>query len=329
MSYLEKQIVKQFNPGDVIFKEGEPGTSMFIIQKGDVEVHKSVNGQKVVLATLKDGSIFGEMSLIDGRPRSATVQAKTACQCLEVNQILFKQRLGEVPGWMKSFFLILVDRLRSADKSQAADNEKTTGRRIVYLLNYLMDHVESDQDNRKILAWSETVELIAMLMNIPEGKINKLLNRLALTELGKSEINYEKGKLLIIEKPELFARYADYCKEQFEKETGTPLQTEFDATPKEEMAVLNFIQALLKQQASANDFPMAYFNEQFEEIVGKPVTDFDFVLKKFRKHGLLKIKLEGDSEKYYEVDRDLFNNRLNAGSEVELFKKLEKRLSVI
>jgi len=146
--------------------------------------------------------------------------------------------------------------------------------------------------------------------------------------LARSEINYEKGKLLIIEKPDVFSRYAAYCKEQFLKETGNPLQTEFDALPKEELAVLNFIQTLLKQQASANDFPVSYFNEQFQAVVGRPVEEYDYILKKYKKHGILKTKLVGEGEKYYEVDRDLLGIKLNAGTEVELFKTLEKRLSV-
>ncbi|NOZ74703.1 MAG: cyclic nucleotide-binding domain-containing protein [FCB group bacterium] len=328
MTYLEKQIIRHFNPGDIIFKEDDPGTSMFIIQKGQVEVFKINNGQKVVLATLKEGSVFGEMSLIDGRPRSASVQAKTACACLEMNQILFKKRLGEVPAWMKSFFLILVDRLRNADQSQGADNPTVLGRRIVFLLEYMLKTIEPDSDNRKTILWKETAETIAMLMNLPEVKINRALNKLALTEVARSEINYEKGKLLIVEKPELFSRYAAYCKEQFLKETGNPLITEFETMPKEELAVLNCIQTMLKQQASANDFPESYFDEQFKTILGRPVEDFEYIIKKFKKQGILKAKMTSDSEKLLEVDRDLLAVKLGAGNEMELFHKLEKRLAI-
>lgn len=72
-SVVRKQ---DFKLGDTIFKESEDGQSLYIIRKGEVKACKTApDGELFTLTIMKDGDIFGEMSFLDGRPRSATVVA--------------------------------------------------------------------------------------------------------------------------------------------------------------------------------------------------------------------------------------------------------------
>ncbi|MBI4948880.1 MAG: cyclic nucleotide-binding domain-containing protein [Deltaproteobacteria bacterium] len=67
---------KDFKLGDTIFKESEDGASIYVIKKGEVKACKTApDGELFTLTIMKDGDIFGEMSFLDGRPRSATVVA--------------------------------------------------------------------------------------------------------------------------------------------------------------------------------------------------------------------------------------------------------------
>ncbi len=67
---------KSFKLGDTIFKESEDGASLYIIRTGEVKACKtSPDGELFTLTIMKDGEIFGEMSFLDGRPRSATIVA--------------------------------------------------------------------------------------------------------------------------------------------------------------------------------------------------------------------------------------------------------------
>lgn len=67
---------KSFKTGETIFKESEDGQSLYIIRKGEVKACKTApDGELFTLTIMKDGDIFGEMSFLDGRPRSATIVA--------------------------------------------------------------------------------------------------------------------------------------------------------------------------------------------------------------------------------------------------------------
>jgi signal-transduction protein with cAMP-binding, CBS, and nucleotidyltransferase domain len=59
----------EFKAGDIILKEGELGESAFVIEKGEVEVSKDLNGRKIHLAFMGAGEIFGEMGMIEEKPR--------------------------------------------------------------------------------------------------------------------------------------------------------------------------------------------------------------------------------------------------------------------
>src|SRR3972149_5317282 len=67
--------------GATVFSEGDVPDRLYLILTGSVEVYKNLpNGQKAALATLGSGDFFGEMALIDGTPRSASVQALAPCE---------------------------------------------------------------------------------------------------------------------------------------------------------------------------------------------------------------------------------------------------------
>jgi CRP-like cAMP-binding protein len=86
--------VERYADGDVIVREGEMGREMYVIQRGSVVVTKSLGGRDLLLATLERGSFFGEMSLLESLPRSATVRAKgeTELLVIEPGALLLKIR---------------------------------------------------------------------------------------------------------------------------------------------------------------------------------------------------------------------------------------------
>ncbi len=97
--------------GEVLFKEGDKGNSMYIITKGKVSVIK--RGEKLV--TLKKGDFFGEMALIEEKPRSADIVAETSTTLLEIDKKSFEKFLMNNPHVTFRMMKILSQRLRETD----------------------------------------------------------------------------------------------------------------------------------------------------------------------------------------------------------------------
>ena len=103
-----------YDPGEIIFAEGDKGEHMYVVRSGDVEIEQ--NGK--IIETLSGGGIFGEMALIDGSPRSATARAKTACELAPINEKSFLFLVHETPFFAIAVMRTLAERLRrSAPRS--------------------------------------------------------------------------------------------------------------------------------------------------------------------------------------------------------------------
>lgn len=79
--------------GDIIFSEGEIGTEMYILQSGTVELLKEIGGETRVLSTLEKGDFFGEMSVLEDLPRTASARAKTDVELVRINGATFDAML--------------------------------------------------------------------------------------------------------------------------------------------------------------------------------------------------------------------------------------------
>jgi CRP/FNR family transcriptional regulator, cyclic AMP receptor protein len=99
---------KTFAPGDAVFAEGDKGDYMYVVRSGELEIVRD----GIVAETLGPGGIFGEMALIDGSPRSATVRAKTECEVAPINEKSFVFLVHETPYFAVAVMRTLADRLR-------------------------------------------------------------------------------------------------------------------------------------------------------------------------------------------------------------------------
>jgi len=100
----------RFGIGEVIIKQGQPGDSMFIILSGQAVVSVSVGTTETVVATIHAGDHFGEMSLLTGEPRSATVTAQTDCETCEIPKSLVASLLQKNTGLLQQLSELLAQR---------------------------------------------------------------------------------------------------------------------------------------------------------------------------------------------------------------------------
>jgi CRP-like cAMP-binding protein len=100
---------RRLRNGEVLFREGDPGQELFLIREGSVVISKPVVGRvEQVLARLGPGDFFGEMSLFDQFPRSATVQAETETVLLSLDREHLHQLIELSPAAATAFFYRLV-----------------------------------------------------------------------------------------------------------------------------------------------------------------------------------------------------------------------------
>ncbi len=97
-----------YEPGQVIFREGEPGDSMYVVLEGEIEIRV----HDKTIDTSGPGQILGEMALVDKSPRSATAVAKTACKVVPVNERQFSFMVQETPHFAITVMRLMCDRLR-------------------------------------------------------------------------------------------------------------------------------------------------------------------------------------------------------------------------
>jgi len=95
----------------MIFSEGEPGEELFIIQRGSVKIVKIVNNNEVLLAVLKPGDIFGEMALLESKPRAACAVAYEECHVMAVNRANFEQMVSSQPQIVARLTTLLAERI--------------------------------------------------------------------------------------------------------------------------------------------------------------------------------------------------------------------------
>ena len=79
-----KELTQTYGAGEVILREGDTSTEMYIIHEGEVRVTKMIAGNETELGTMGKGDFFGEMSLLESEPRTATIVAIKPTKCLVI-----------------------------------------------------------------------------------------------------------------------------------------------------------------------------------------------------------------------------------------------------
>lgn len=97
----------RFSPGELVIRQGDPGDSMYVIERGEVAVRLEVDGAEREVATLGPGKFFGEMSLLSGEPRRATCAAKTDTTCYVVDKEAFHRVLELKPRIVEDISTVL------------------------------------------------------------------------------------------------------------------------------------------------------------------------------------------------------------------------------
>lgn len=104
-----------YEDGDTLFQEGEAGEVMYVVQTGAVRISKNVGGQDKTLATLGPGEFFGEMAILNGKPRTATATVVAPTRCLVIDGRTLEEMVSKNSEIAIRLIKKLARRLDSAD----------------------------------------------------------------------------------------------------------------------------------------------------------------------------------------------------------------------
>ena len=111
---------RHFEKGDVVFQAGDPGNALYIVEAGEVKISMlSASKQQITLALLSPGDAFGELSLLDGEPRSATASAEAKTRCLYLRREDFLDLFAQERASIQAVLISLTRLLRRSNERLA------------------------------------------------------------------------------------------------------------------------------------------------------------------------------------------------------------------
>ncbi len=171
----EKGNLKNFKRGETILTEGTAGFSFYLILKGMVDiVLYSSEGRRVLLNTLKEGDFFGEMSVLEGLPRSANVEARTDCKVLEIYRDDFLYAIRKSPDCAILLLTELCKRLRETNEKIRILSIASAEERVKRYIELLW--AKSKAENKKLILPSRRI--IGEEIGLTRETVTRIIKRL-------------------------------------------------------------------------------------------------------------------------------------------------------
>ncbi len=127
--------LRTYAQGDVIVRQGDPGDAMHVIIEGEVRIFiANAEGNEVTIATMGPGDIIGELSLLDGRPRAATMVTNAPTRTFSVSRKAFTEWLESRPAAALALLATLAGRVRRDNESLSDRFFLDAGQRLAKLL---------------------------------------------------------------------------------------------------------------------------------------------------------------------------------------------------
>src|SRR5947207_5093519 len=136
---VKQSRVNNFGRGERVIQEGAEGDSMFVLLRGAAQVSVSKNGSSIAVATLNAGDCFGEMSLLTGERRTATVQAQSDCHVMEISKPVMAEVLRDSPDCLERLSELLAKRKMENEGilKEAASQGQNKNKEREYTANFL------------------------------------------------------------------------------------------------------------------------------------------------------------------------------------------------
>ena len=187
---LFQRFGKEFPRGTVLFREGDPGKEMYVVQAGRVRISKRVGNFEKVLTTLGPGEFLGEMSILNNKPRSATATCADPCKLLVIDAKTFEAMIRGNAEIAMRMIKKLADRLQETNEQIENLLLHDAASRVVHFLATAAERTERGPAGHRVDV--PPTELAGRLGLRPE-QVNEVVQKL----LKGNIIAVEKGRFLV------------------------------------------------------------------------------------------------------------------------------------
>lgn len=210
------QMVRTYEKEAMIFCECQSGSELYIIQKGHVKITKIVDNNEVLLAVLKEGDMFGEMALLEDKPRSASaIVMEDGCKLLAVNRQNFNQMVATQPQLVARLTTTLADRIWMMYRQLANTLIPNNVEKMYDMLALQMEKARIVPELGKPYSFNfGTIEL-ANMCGIPKEMVSEAVNDF----LKEKIIRSDNSKIFVTDQLELVKQVA-YLKKMREIEAS-------------------------------------------------------------------------------------------------------------
>ncbi|GHT49987.1 cAMP-binding protein [Spirochaetia bacterium] len=191
-TFTKSEFLRTYKKNNIVFAEGETGEDLFIIQAGSVRITKIIDGAEVILAILKQGDIFGEMAILESKPRSASAIAMEDSILMVVQKQNFEGMAATQPQIIKRLTKLLAERIWFSYKQLSNAMIKDP---VVRCFNNLLINLEKNNINTDLpepYGFSFTPEELFKMANIPMTDSRNVLIKMkenAIFSLENNRIN--------------------------------------------------------------------------------------------------------------------------------------------
>ena len=194
---LFQRFGKEFRRGDVLFREGEPGKEMYVIQAGKVNITKTVRETEKILATLGAGEFFGEMSILNHKPRSAGAVVAEDAKLLVIDPKTFEAMIRGNVEIAVRLIKKLSDRLQEADEQIENLLFRDPSSRVVHYLWQAALKRGKDTPQGRLLSVNLNELHVRMGVNAPEVQeaVNKTTKARIISLVPEGVLVPDTGKM--------------------------------------------------------------------------------------------------------------------------------------
>ena len=166
--------------GTVLFREGDEGGEMYVVQSGEVKISRRLGQHEQVLALVEAGEFFGEMAIVTGRPRSATAVAVTDARLLVIDSRTFEDVLRAKSEVAARMIQSLAHRLQRANQQIELLLLPNVNHRVVTCLRQMAEEeIARHADGPAAVLISTSVEELARRVALSAAEVDEAIERLS------------------------------------------------------------------------------------------------------------------------------------------------------